>query len=463
MVNRESDGLLPPWDANPDEPVRDRRPAVPGGTFGVNVKSVSEVTRAVRDASAPTTGCATCGSRARSGGSRSRPPGHAYFTLKDERSQLSVHLVPRRPADLAVRAPDRAAGRRPRPDRRLRPAGRLPALRRVAVQPAGFGDLALRFEELKARLAAEGLFDAGRKRPLPVRPPVIAVATSATGAVWHDIRNVLAAALAAGPGRPRDVPGPGRAGAGQHRCRARPDRPLRRPVRGGGPPGRRARSSRSWPAAADRSRTSGRSTTSGSSGRSSPTRCPWCAASATRPTSPWPTSRPTSGRRRRRRPRSSSCPTGSELAALLARRVPAPDAGDRRARGGPPRARRPSAGPLDGLGPAERLAQARERAGCPPRPGDPDGARPSAGARAAEERAEPPARRSRRPASGWPRPRSTPGVAALAVLGPQATLDRGYAIVRRRADGADPCRSGPRGSGRSGIGDRGIRVDLAGR
>jgi exodeoxyribonuclease VII large subunit len=54
------------------------------------------------------------------------------------------------------------------------------------------GDLALRFEELKARLAAEGLFDAARKRPLPSRPATIAVITSPTGAVWKDIATVLA-------------------------------------------------------------------------------------------------------------------------------------------------------------------------------------------------------------------------------------------------------------------------------
>ncbi len=60
-----------------------------------------------------------------------------------------------------------------------------------AVQPAGFGDLALRFEALKAKLGGEGLFDAARKRPLPERPTVIAVVTSETGAVWHDIRTVL--------------------------------------------------------------------------------------------------------------------------------------------------------------------------------------------------------------------------------------------------------------------------------
>ena len=50
-----------------------------------------------------------------------------------------------------------------------------------SIQPSGFGDLALRFEALKARLAAEGLFEAARKRPLPTRPRTIAVITSPSG------------------------------------------------------------------------------------------------------------------------------------------------------------------------------------------------------------------------------------------------------------------------------------------
>ena len=61
-----------------------------------------------------------------------------------------------------------------------------------SLQPSGFGNLAIRFEQLKARLAEEGLFDAARKRPLPDRPAVIAVVTSPTGAVWRDVCNVLA-------------------------------------------------------------------------------------------------------------------------------------------------------------------------------------------------------------------------------------------------------------------------------
>ena len=60
------------------------------------------------------------------------------------------------------------------------------------LQPSGFGDLALQFEALKAKLAAEGLFEAARKRPLPAYPETIGVVTSLNGAVLHDIRRVLA-------------------------------------------------------------------------------------------------------------------------------------------------------------------------------------------------------------------------------------------------------------------------------
>jgi exodeoxyribonuclease VII large subunit len=60
-----------------------------------------------------------------------------------------------------------------------------------SVQPAGLGIQALQFELLRQKLEAEGLFEESRKRPLPVSPRTIAVVTSADGAVWHDIQNVL--------------------------------------------------------------------------------------------------------------------------------------------------------------------------------------------------------------------------------------------------------------------------------
>ncbi len=59
------------------------------------------------------------------------------------------------------------------------------------VQPAGIGARQAEFERLKAKLEAEGLFDEGRKRPLPEFPQRIGVVTSPTGAVFHDICHVL--------------------------------------------------------------------------------------------------------------------------------------------------------------------------------------------------------------------------------------------------------------------------------
>ena len=116
--------------------------------------------------------------------------GHGYFSLQDARSQLACVFF----RDDRVASPFQ-----PQSGLRVVAHGRVDVFDSQGVyqlyvsslQPAGFGDLALRFEALKAKLAAEGLFDVARKRPLPVRPSVVAVVTSPTGAVWHDIRNVL--------------------------------------------------------------------------------------------------------------------------------------------------------------------------------------------------------------------------------------------------------------------------------
>ena len=59
------------------------------------------------------------------------------------------------------------------------------------AQPEGVGELQLKLEQLKLRLEQEGLFDESRKRELPRFPKKIAVVTSPTGSVWHDIQNVV--------------------------------------------------------------------------------------------------------------------------------------------------------------------------------------------------------------------------------------------------------------------------------
>jgi exodeoxyribonuclease VII large subunit len=152
---------------------------------------VSDVTRAVREAVRGDERLRDVWVEGEVGRVTVSSAGHAYFTLKDERSQLQC---------VWFRDDRMASPYEPQTGLRVVANGRIDVfdangvyqLYVSAVQPAGFGDLALRFEALKAQLSAEGLFDAARKRPLPERPSVIAVVTSETGAVWHDIRNVLA-------------------------------------------------------------------------------------------------------------------------------------------------------------------------------------------------------------------------------------------------------------------------------
>jgi exodeoxyribonuclease VII large subunit len=116
--------------------------------------------------------------------------GHLYFTLKDAEAQLkcvmwrnSVALLGFDPRQGdAVLAHGRIS---------VYEAGGAYQLYADLLEPAGRGDLHQQFEELKARLEAEGLFDPTRKRPLPAFPQRIGVATSADAAAWHDIKSVL--------------------------------------------------------------------------------------------------------------------------------------------------------------------------------------------------------------------------------------------------------------------------------
>ncbi len=124
--------------------------------------------------------------------------GHWYFTLKDATAQVRcamfrgsnarVRVAPKDGMQVLVRA--RVGLYEPRGDYQL-----------IAehLEEAGEGALRRRFEELKARLAAEGLFDEGLKRPLPALPRRIGVITSPTGAAIRDILHVLARRFAAVP------------------------------------------------------------------------------------------------------------------------------------------------------------------------------------------------------------------------------------------------------------------------
>src|ERR1700757_4562039 len=116
--------------------------------------------------------------------------GHLYFTLKDPSAQLRVvmwrtqaRLLRFRPENgLQVIARGRVTVYNERGDLQFQAEH---------LEPKGAGALQVAFEQLKARLAAEGLFDAARKKPIPLLPVRVGVVTSPQGAAVQDILNVL--------------------------------------------------------------------------------------------------------------------------------------------------------------------------------------------------------------------------------------------------------------------------------
>jgi exodeoxyribonuclease VII large subunit len=118
------------------------------------------------------------------------PSGHCFFTLKDAQSQIRAVLFRE---ELSV------ANVRPEHGMQVIVHGRLRAyepqgvyqLYVMTLTPAGAGDLHQRYEQLRAKLASEGLFEDARKRPLPRWPRRIGVVTSPVGVVWRDIVNVM--------------------------------------------------------------------------------------------------------------------------------------------------------------------------------------------------------------------------------------------------------------------------------
>ena len=117
--------------------------------------------------------------------------GHWYFTLKDERCRIAAVMFRQNAMRQSIRAMD---GMRVIVSGQvsLYPESGTYQLYCENMRPDGVGTLYQQFEALKAKLQAEGLFDQARKRPLPYRPRKIAVVTSETGAVLHDIRKVSA-------------------------------------------------------------------------------------------------------------------------------------------------------------------------------------------------------------------------------------------------------------------------------
>src|SRR5579863_3381777 len=116
--------------------------------------------------------------------------GHLYFTLKDASAQLRV-VMWRSQARLLRFRPENgfqviARGRVTVYDER----GDL-QFQAEHLEPKGAGALQIAFEQLKARLQAEGLFDPARRKPIPTLPRHIGLVTSARGAALQDILNIL--------------------------------------------------------------------------------------------------------------------------------------------------------------------------------------------------------------------------------------------------------------------------------
>lgn len=118
--------------------------------------------------------------------------GHQYFTLKDDRSQIRGVLFRSAyaPASTSRFSLEEGMGVVCRGRVTVYPPRGDYQLIVDHVEPRGLGALQKAFEQLKARLEAEGLFETARKKPFPLIPRRIAVITSPTGAVIRDVLNV---------------------------------------------------------------------------------------------------------------------------------------------------------------------------------------------------------------------------------------------------------------------------------
>jgi exodeoxyribonuclease VII large subunit len=116
--------------------------------------------------------------------------GHWYFTLKDSASQIKC-VVWRSSAERQQTRPENGHALMAHGYVSVYESRGEYQLIADRVRPVGVGDLYLRFEQLKAQLEEEGLFDDSRKRPIPYFPQKIGIVTSAEAAAFQDVQNVL--------------------------------------------------------------------------------------------------------------------------------------------------------------------------------------------------------------------------------------------------------------------------------
>src|SRR6266576_690346 len=121
---------------------------------------------------------------------RAHDSGHLYFTLKDRDSQIRAVMF---------RSQARLLRFRPENGMQIVLRGRVTIyedkgdlqLSAEYLEPKGAGALQIAFEQLKAKLEAEGLFEAARKKPIPALPRCIGIVTSPQAAAVRDILNIL--------------------------------------------------------------------------------------------------------------------------------------------------------------------------------------------------------------------------------------------------------------------------------
>ena len=118
------------------------------------------------------------------------PSGHHYFTLKDSESSLKCVMFKSSAVKLRFR-PESGMGVTVYGRVSVYPRDGAYQLYCTQIMPEGTGDLQVAFEQLKAKLDAEGLFDPAHKKPLPRFPGRIAIITSSAGAAVHDMIRIL--------------------------------------------------------------------------------------------------------------------------------------------------------------------------------------------------------------------------------------------------------------------------------
>lgn len=153
----------------------------------LSITQINEYIRSLMDADVLLTGLAV---RGEISNYKMYPSGHHYFTLKDEGGALKC-----------VMFKGNAMRLRFRPENGMK----VIAMGKISVYPRdgayqlycnglvldGVGDLYAAFEQLKKKLAAQGLFDPAHKKPLPEYPGVIGIVTSSAGAAIHDMLRIL--------------------------------------------------------------------------------------------------------------------------------------------------------------------------------------------------------------------------------------------------------------------------------